>query len=527
MAPFSRQPTYAPPDAAHSLDAGDLRRRARRLPAVSREPAAAFSSACGGRGRTGGQHERSEVEHLGTGPAAGLLAARLPAVLQLARGRGRHRGVGPSRRSSTPSRPSPGCRWSGSTSRSAPAAASRSSARRTRSSSDIILDKISLDYTETLQAAAGKQAEEALHETMKKYKGEYLMLVEGSVPDRGRTASTAASAAGRRSTSCRRRPPGAKAIVAWGSCASNGCIQAANPNPTGATPIHKIDLRQADHQRAGLPADRARSWPARSSTCWPSTASRSSTASAGRRRSTRAASTTPATAGRTTTPACSSSRSTTRTRGAGYCLYKMGCRGPVTYNACGVIALEQRRQLPDPVGPRLHRLQRGELLGQRPVLPAPGVVPGLRHRDDGRQGRRGGRRGHGRRHRRHAVATNIRKRKRDQARRSRRASSAATAGRGRRADGQPNRRRPDHPHRGAPAHRGRGQGRQGRRCLQLGHDGARLRDRSSRAATRATPGRSPSGPAASARPCTRWPRCAPSRTRSASRSRRTPSWSAT
>src|SRR5512136_2260735 len=48
--------------------------------------------------------------------------------------------------------------------------------------SDIVLDKISLDYTETLQAAAGHQAEEALHNTMKKYKGEYLMLVEGSVP---------------------------------------------------------------------------------------------------------------------------------------------------------------------------------------------------------------------------------------------------------------------------------------------------------------------------------------------------------
>jgi len=38
--------------------------------------------------------------------------------------------------------------------------------------SDVILDKISLDYTETLQAAAGKQAEEALQSTMKKYKGD-------------------------------------------------------------------------------------------------------------------------------------------------------------------------------------------------------------------------------------------------------------------------------------------------------------------------------------------------------------------
>jgi len=29
-------------------------------------------------------------------------------------------------------------------------------------------------------------------------------------------------------------------VVAWGSCASNGCVQAAKPNPTGATPIYKL-----------------------------------------------------------------------------------------------------------------------------------------------------------------------------------------------------------------------------------------------------------------------------------------------
>ena len=33
---------------------------------------------------------------------------------------------------------------------------------------------------------------------------------------------------------------GAKAIIGWGSCACNGCVQAAKPNPTGATPIHKL-----------------------------------------------------------------------------------------------------------------------------------------------------------------------------------------------------------------------------------------------------------------------------------------------
>jgi hydrogenase small subunit len=36
---------------------------------------------------------------------------------------------------------------------------------------------------------------------------------------------------------------GASAIIAWGSCASNGCVQSAKPNPTSATPIHKFAER--------------------------------------------------------------------------------------------------------------------------------------------------------------------------------------------------------------------------------------------------------------------------------------------
>ena len=47
---------------------------------------------------------------------------------------------------------------------------------------DILLDKISLDYSETLMAASGEQAEAAKHDTMKKYHGEYILCVEGSIP---------------------------------------------------------------------------------------------------------------------------------------------------------------------------------------------------------------------------------------------------------------------------------------------------------------------------------------------------------
>lgn len=104
---------------------------------------------------------------------------------------------------------------------------------------DILLDQISLDYTETLMAASGFQAEAAMKNTMDKYKGEYILCVEGSVPVEadgvycmigGKTSMQILEEAA----------AGAKAIIAWGSCASNGCVQSAKPNPTMATPIHKL-----------------------------------------------------------------------------------------------------------------------------------------------------------------------------------------------------------------------------------------------------------------------------------------------
>jgi len=104
---------------------------------------------------------------------------------------------------------------------------------------DIILDRVSLDYTETLMAASGEQAEAAKHETMKKYHGEYILCVEGSVP-LGSDGVYCCIAGRTAIDQLREAAEGAKAIIAWGSCASNGCVQSAKPNPTQATPIHKI-----------------------------------------------------------------------------------------------------------------------------------------------------------------------------------------------------------------------------------------------------------------------------------------------
>ena len=102
----------------------------------------------------------------------------------------------------------------------------------------IVLDKISLDYQETLMAASGVQAEEAYKAVMAKFPGEYIVMVEGSIP----TENEAYCCIGGRSALqiLEEAVANCKAVVAWGNCASSGCVQAASPNPTGAKPVHKV-----------------------------------------------------------------------------------------------------------------------------------------------------------------------------------------------------------------------------------------------------------------------------------------------
>ena len=59
---------------------------------------------------------------------------------------------------------------------------------------DLILDTISLNYHETLMAAAGSQAESALEQTVRDNKGKYIALVEGSIPTGADGAPIARSA---------------------------------------------------------------------------------------------------------------------------------------------------------------------------------------------------------------------------------------------------------------------------------------------------------------------------------------------
>lgn len=100
----------------------------------------------------------------------------------------------------------------------------------------MIFEMISLDYQETLMAAAGHQAEAARAAAMQANHGQYLLIVDGSIP-LGRDG--AYSCIGGRSNVdlLQEAAAGAAAIVAMGSCASYGGIPKANPNPTGAVSV--------------------------------------------------------------------------------------------------------------------------------------------------------------------------------------------------------------------------------------------------------------------------------------------------
>lgn len=103
----------------------------------------------------------------------------------------------------------------------------------------LILDQISLEYLETLSVGAGHQAENHKHAIMKEFQGKYVLVVDGSIPLKengiyckiaGHTFKDLVTEAA----------AGAAAVIAMGSCASWGGVPSANPNPTQAVPVKEI-----------------------------------------------------------------------------------------------------------------------------------------------------------------------------------------------------------------------------------------------------------------------------------------------
>jgi hydrogenase small subunit len=104
---------------------------------------------------------------------------------------------------------------------------------------NLIFNMISLDYSDTLMAAAGDAAEAARNKAMKDNFGKYVLVVDGSVPT---GAGGGYCMAGGRSAvdTLREAAKGAAAIVCVGTCSAFGGIPFADPNPTEAWPVTAI-----------------------------------------------------------------------------------------------------------------------------------------------------------------------------------------------------------------------------------------------------------------------------------------------
>jgi hydrogenase small subunit len=101
---------------------------------------------------------------------------------------------------------------------------------------DIVLDTLSVNYHETIMAAAGHQAEEALATTVRDYKGKYIAVVEGSIPKGADGAYC--TIGGKSALQIAREVCGdAMMTIAAGTCATFGGLPAAAPNPTGALSV--------------------------------------------------------------------------------------------------------------------------------------------------------------------------------------------------------------------------------------------------------------------------------------------------
>ncbi|WP_006786091.1 hydrogenase small subunit [Thiorhodospira sibirica] len=208
----------------------------------------------------------------------------------------------------------------------------------------LIFDFISLDYHHTLQAAAGRAAEDARDQAMQENWGKYLVIVDGSIPlkDGGiystidghtnlETLETVAA--------------GAAALISVGTCAAYGGLPMARPNPTGAVGVDEIIK---DKPVINLPG------------CPPipevMTGTIASFLTFGRLPEMDRLGRPVAFFGDTIHDRCYRRPLYERGKFArgfddegarkGWCLYALGCKGPITYNACATIKWNQGQSFP-------------------------------------------------------------------------------------------------------------------------------------------------------------------------------------
>jgi hydrogenase small subunit len=209
---------------------------------------------------------------------------------------------------------------------------------------NLVLNTLTIEYHETLSAAAGFQVEKAKEDAMQKYAGQYILVVEGSIPMGldgnychigGRTAIDLLKEAA----------AGAAAIIATGNCASFGGLPKANPNPTDAKGVWELITDKPVVNIPGCPAIPE-----------VTTGTIAHFAIFGALPELDGLHRPMPFYGNTVHDRClrrpfyeaGKFAGSFDDEGAkkGWCLYKLGCKGPTTYNACASIKWDQGLSFP-------------------------------------------------------------------------------------------------------------------------------------------------------------------------------------
>lgn len=114
---------------------------------------------------------------------------------------------------------------------------------------DMLIDLVSLDYCELVMAAAGDQANSALAQALAQ---PHLLVVNGAIPlaEHGAYCVIGGESA---EDLIKRAAENAVAILAVGACAHYGSVQAAHPNPTGAVGVDAVIRDKTVINVAGCP----------------------------------------------------------------------------------------------------------------------------------------------------------------------------------------------------------------------------------------------------------------------------------
>lgn len=109
----------------------------------------------------------------------------------------------------------------------------------------LLEDTLRLEYQNTLMSAEGEQALDHLMEVAQREEGKFILVAEGTVPtrDQGAYGNTGVFEDGRPFRDIEALKflgPRAKHIIAIGACASFGGPYSARPNPSRSLPVHKV-----------------------------------------------------------------------------------------------------------------------------------------------------------------------------------------------------------------------------------------------------------------------------------------------